>query len=91
VEGQRRLECTFFEQKEKNRLIVHLLNSIVREVGEVYPSEPAKIIVRKDVIKPAKVYSAWPERKDLAIQDKGNYWEITTPGTRIHQIVVLER
>ncbi len=91
VEGQRRLECTFFEQKEKNRLIVHLLNSIVREVGEVYPTAPAKILVKKDFLKPSKAYSAWPERKDLAIQDKGDYLEFTTPGTRIHQIVVIER
>lgn len=89
VDGQRRLESTFFEQK--NRVIVHLLNGIVREVGEVYPTEPAKILARKDFITPAKAYSAWPVRKDLSIQDKGEFLEILAPETNIHQIVVLER
>ncbi len=91
MEGRAYLECTFFEQKEKNRLIIHLLNGIVREVGEVYPSDPARILVRKDFIKPAKIYSAWPEKKALQAKDEGDYWEITAPGTQIHQIVVLER
>ncbi len=91
VEGQRRLECTFFGQKEKNRLIVHLLNGIVREVGEVYPSEPARILVRKDCAGSRKVYSAWPEQKDLLAKDNGQYFEIDIPETKVHQIVILEK
>ncbi len=91
VEGQFHLECTFFEQKEKQRVIVHLLNSTVRELGKVYPMDPARILVNKDFVKVKKAYTAWPEKKDLAIQDKGDCLEIATPGTRIHQIVVLDR
>ncbi len=91
VEGQFHLEATFFEQKEKKRVIVHLLNSTVRELGKVYPMDPAKIIIRKDFITPAKVYTAWPEKKALQAKDSGEYLEIMAPETKTHQIVVLGR
>ncbi len=92
VEGEPRLETTFFEQKHKNRLIVHLFTSTVDNLsGEASPLKPAKILIRKDVHAPRNVYSAWPKRIELKPLDKGEYLEVAVPETRIHQIVVVER
>ncbi len=91
VEGSPLLGCTFFEQKAKGRLIVHLLNSSIARSGAVSSLDPAKIFIRKDFVIPRKVYSAWPERKELGTEDKGSYLEVSAPETRIHRIVVIER
>ncbi len=93
TEGSSLLACTFFEQKERNRLIVHLYNPsiAVAVVGEAFDLGPSKIVLQKDFAKPRKVYSAWPVRKDLSVQGKGECLEILAAETRTHQIVVLER
>jgi hypothetical protein len=57
----------------------------------VYPIDPAKVLIRKDFVKPRKVYVAWPQRKNLKVEDRGEYLEVSVPETRIHQIVVIER
>jgi hypothetical protein len=90
IEGGAYLECMFFEQKEKNRLIVHLLNATVRELGEVHSMDPCRILIRKDFAKPRRIYSAWPKRMDLKPRDRGAYIEVDAPKTEIHQIVVIE-
>ncbi len=91
AEGSPLLECTFFEQKEKGRYIVHLLNSGVAKLGTAFDLEPARILIRKDFVKPQQIYSAWPERTNLKAEDRGKYLEVSVPKTRIHQIVVVER
>ena len=91
VEGPHYLECTFFDQVAENRIIMHLLNSTVRVLGEANTMDPAKIVVIKDFADPTNAYSAWPELTSLEIQDMGQYLEINVPETRIHQIVVIER
>ncbi len=91
VESGPMLEATFFEQKEQGRIVVHLLNASVRELGKAYPLEQARILIRKDFAAPRRAYTAWPEKKDLILENKGQYIEIVAPETRIHQIVALER
>ncbi len=91
TEGSSLLACTFFEQKERNRLIVHLYNPSIAMVGEAFNLPPSKIVLQKDFAKPQKVYSAWPEKKALTAKDRGEYLEIMTPETQTHQIVVIER
>ena len=65
VEGHHYLECTFFEQTEPNCVIVHLLNSTVRDLGKETTLDPAKIFVNKDFANPANVYSVWSVKTDL--------------------------
>ena len=91
VKGPHHLECTFFEQKHEDRIIVHLLNATVRDLGKVYPLPEATILVRKDFARPRKAYVAWPVREDLEIQPQDDYLAVPAPETHIHQIVVLQR
>jgi len=92
VEGELRLESTFFEQKGKDRVIVHLFTSTVDKItGQAYPLAPASVLIKKEFMKPRKVYTAWPARMELETKDKGKYLEVNVPETRIHQIVVFER
>ena len=91
VTGPLHLECTFFEQQHENRIVVHLLNSTVRDLGKAYPLPAATVLVRKDFARPRKAYVAWPARQALEIQQQDDYLAIPAPETHIHQIVVLER
>lgn len=68
VEGPHHLECTFFEQREQNRVIVHLLNSTVRELGRAYPLPSAKILIRRDFMMLKRAFSAWPQKMELQME-----------------------
>ena len=88
----RRLVAYFLSAAyKKERLIVHLFSSTVDKSGKAPLLGPAKILIRKDFVKPRKLYSAWPERIELETRNRGGYLEVTAPETRIHQIVVIEQ
>ena len=85
VQGPDSLEATFFEQRAQNRVVVHILNTSVAHFGYVEPISNTKIRLRRDFLRPKRIYTDWPEQEELTGENKGEYLEIPVPETNIPQ------
>jgi hypothetical protein len=91
VVGPHHLECTFYEQPEEDRIVVHLLNGAVRQLGKTYPIGSATIKIRKDLADGRVPFLVWPQQANLRAEEIGDTLEVRIPETEVHQIVIFER
>lgn len=93
VAGPDYLEATFFEQARENRLVVHLLNSVVRSWGgAVHLADGAEIRIHHTLARPRAARVVWPEDGPvLTLRTEGPYTMCVVPAPDIHIIVVFDR
>ena len=90
VDGPEHLEATFFEQSQKGRLVVHLLNSAVRAWGGALPvANAARLRVRRELAG-GEARLVWPPGGDvLPCAADGPYRVFDLPPTAVHAMVTV--
>jgi len=81
------IETTLFAQKEKSRIIVHLVN--VQPTEETIPVTNIKAKIR--VEKPVKKIYLAPDMTELKYKIEKNLVEVQIPKVEYHQMIVIEQ
>ena len=89
VEGHTYLEATFSRQLELDRIVVHLLNRSVAVYGEEAQPVGATLRLQKGWFNARSVREVWPEKRELEVEDRGRYLEVTIPPVGIHTIITI--
>jgi len=88
VVAPRMVETAFFENNDRNQIIVQLMNTTAFDT--IIPVRNISIVLRKD-IKVREVYLPWPTKRELKIKRKETFIEIMVPETKLHEVIIIQR
>ena len=87
----RSLDATYFKVRNRDQVLVHLLNNTVKPLnGDVLPVPPSRLVVRELPFAPVRAKVIYPHETDLGMTGDGQCRVVELPPVDIHTIVSVE-